>query len=249
MKLNGKVAIVTGSGRGIGRAIALTLAKEGALVTVCDIDPKTANSTADEIKSLGGQAIAVKTDVTNSREINEMVRMTLDKFNRIDILVNNAGGSGRKSSLFQDSTEESSDKVMGLNLKSVLDCTRAVLKHMIEQKSGKIVSISSQTGKVGGWGLVDYSAAKAGIIGFTKALAREVGPHWINVNCVCPGRVETADAWAKGPFWEEMARRSRERQSLERWGKTEDIANVVLFLASDDSSYMTGQAISVDGGQ
>ena len=190
MKLTDRVAIVTGAGRGIGRAIALRLAKEGADVVILDINLERANTVADEIKALGRKAIAVKVDVTKSEETNRMAKTTLDKFGRIDILVNNAGVTDAdvigKVVLFHESTEEAWDAVIAVNLKGVLNCCRAVIKHMMQRRSGKIVSIAAESGMIGFAGMADYSAAKAGVIGFTKALAKEVGRHGINVNCVSP---------------------------------------------------------------
>ena len=209
MKLEGKVAMVTGAGQGIGRAIALSLAKEGAGVVVNDINPETAAGVADEIRAMGRRALAIKADVTQSKEVNEMVETALNEMGKIDILVNNAGGSARERvSEFKDSTEEVWDFIIGRNLKGQLNCTRAVINHMIERRSGKILNMASIAGVVGEAGLADYSAAKAGVIGFTKALAKEVGRYGINVNSVAPGPIRTA-AFEQLPkdFVEKIARK------------------------------------------
>ncbi len=183
MKLENRVAIVTGGANGIGRAISLALAKEGADVVVADIEIEPANEVANEIKALGRRAIAIKTDVSKSEEVKQMAKTTLGEFVQIDILVNSAGGSAReRGTLFHESIEEVWDYVLGINLKGVLNCTRAVINHMIERRSGKIVSIASTAGIHGRAGTADYSAAKAGIIGFSMALATEVAAYGMNIS-------------------------------------------------------------------
>src|SRR5512136_1692624 len=192
MKLKDKIGIVTGGANGIGRAIAMTLAKEGAGVIVADIDYDQANKVADEIKALGCEAMAIRTDVTKFNEASLMAKTVLEEFKKIDILVNNAGGSAReRATLFCESTEEVWDYVFKTNLKATFNCTRAVIEHMIQRRGGKIVNIASDTGLVGYAGFVDYSTAKAGIIGFTHALAKEVASYGINVNAVAPGPTAT----------------------------------------------------------
>jgi NAD(P)-dependent dehydrogenase (short-subunit alcohol dehydrogenase family) len=246
MKLADRVAIVTGAARGIGREIALTLVREGAKVTVCDIDIEPLNDVADEIKAAGGQALASRVDVTKSAEINQMVETTLQSFGGIDILVNNAGGSARdKASVFHEAQQEVWDSVISRNLNGTLVCTRAVINHMIERKSGKIVNLASVNGISGQAGFADYSAAKAGIIGFTKALAKEVNSYGINVNAVAPGVIETrvVEQIPK----ETMARILKELK-LNRLGQPEDVANAVLYLASDEASYITGHILVICGG-
>ena len=245
MKLEDRVAIVSGAAWGIGQAIALGLAREGADVIVADIDSEQANSVVDEIKAFGREAIAVKVDVSKGQEVELMAKTALDKFGKIDILVNNAGGSARKrSSLFCDSTEEVWDYVLGINLKGVLNCSRAVIRHMMERRSGKIVSIASCAGVVGDPGAVDYSAAKSAIIGFTKALAKEVASYEINVNCVSPGPIETR---ALSTLPERVTEHLKKLTGLNRMGKPEDIAAMVLFLVSDEASFITGQNYAVCG--
>lgn len=245
MKLLSRVAIVTGSTKGIGRAIALDFAKEGANVVVNGRNAGEAEDVAQRIKAMGGQSLVMVADVTVGKEVNHMVKTTLEKFGQIDILVNNAGGSAReKASLFHNSTEEIWDSVIDRNLKSVMLCARAVIKHMIERRSGNIVSISSTAGFLGEPGLVDYSGAKAGVFGFTKALAQEVGQYGIRVNAVSPGPVE-----ARGLLqMPELLERVKPKIALGRLGKPEEIANLVTFLVSDNASFITGENISISGG-
>ncbi|NLB45741.1 MAG: SDR family oxidoreductase, partial [Clostridiaceae bacterium] len=192
MKLQGKTAIVTGAAGNIGRATALLLAAEGATVIVSDINDEKAAAVTAEIIQAGGQALTCITDVRDSKQVISMVQTTLDKYNGVDILVNNAGGSGNligKITQFCDSEESTWDFVLDLNLKGTFICTRAVLDTMIKQKSGKIINLGSVAGVNGLMTRVDYSAAKGGIIAFTKALAMELGPYQINVNCVSPGAI------------------------------------------------------------
>lgn len=248
MKLDGRVAIVTGGGYGIGRAIALTLAGEGADVVVVDINSETAKGVADQIKAMGRRALAVKTDVSKSKEVNEMVQIVLRDMGKVDILVNNAGGGAReRSSEFKDSTEEVWHLVIGRNLFGTLNCSRAVINHMIERRSGKIVNLSSYVALTGGVGAVEYSAAKGGIISFTKSLAKEVGKYNINVNCVAPGIIQHTYALGQIPK-ETLDKLITAKPVLPRLGEPEDIANAVLFLVSDDASFITGQNYPVCGG-
>jgi NAD(P)-dependent dehydrogenase (short-subunit alcohol dehydrogenase family) len=246
MKLADRVAIVTGAARGIGREIALTLVREGAKVTICDIDIEPLNDVANEIKAAGGEALASKVDVTRSAEINQMVEATLQRFGGIDILVNNAGGSARdKASDFHEAEEEVWSSTLARNLNATLACTSAVINHMIERKSGKIVNLASVNGISGQAGFVDYSTAKAGVIGFTKALAKEVNPHGINVNAVAPGVIETR---VIEQIPKETITGIIESLNLNRLGQPEDVANAVLYLVSDEASYVTGHVLRVCGG-
>jgi len=247
MRFSDKVAIVTGSGRGIGRAIALRLAKEGAKVVVVDKDRATAKSTAEDIKAGGGQVHVVIIDATKREDTHRMARETLEKFGSIDILVNNVGWFG-KGQVFIQTDEEYWDRILDVNLKSALLCSHAVLEQMIKQSYGKIVNISSGAGKAGNSRQVAYSTAKAGVIGLTKSLAWEVARNKINVNCICPGFVDTqltADFTNNDP----KAKQAIEKLvPLGRLAQPEDMAAVVCFLASDEAEYITGQIISVDGG-
>jgi len=243
MKLENRIGIVTGGANGIGRAIALGLAKEGADVVIADIDSSQAEIVVDEIKGLGRKALAIKVDVTKINDVNLMVKTVLDKFKKIDILINNAGGSAReRATLFCESTEDVWDYVIGLNLKGTFNCTRAVIEHMMQRRSGKIVNVSSDTGLVGYSGFVDYSAAKAGIIGFTMALAKEVASYGINVNAVAPGPTETRAMLVALP-----GNKFKQKTGLGRLGKPEEIAAMVVFLALEDANFITGQVFPVCG--
>ncbi len=241
--LEGKVAFVTGAGRGIGRAIALRLAEEGASVAVADLDDATARSTAAEI---GARAIALRVDVTDSASVRAAVAEAEQRLGPIDILVNNAGWD--KAEPFVQSTEATWDKVLAINLRGPIACTRAVLDGMIARGRGKIVSISSDAGRVGSSGEAVYSGAKAGIIGFSKTLARELARYHINVNVVCPGPTNT-------PLFQEVAGgNTKLADALKRaipfgrLGEPEDLAAAVAFLASEDADFITGQTLSVSGG-
>jgi 3-oxoacyl-[acyl-carrier protein] reductase len=243
MKLKEKVGIVTGGANGIGQAISLALSREGADVIVTDIDLEGAERVAEEIKSLGRRSLPVRADVTKFQEVVGMAQTALKEFGKIDFLVNNAGGSAReKASLFHQSTPEVWDHVIAINLKGTMNCTRAVIEHMMERGTGKIVNIASDTGLVGYAGFVDYSAAKAGIIGFTRALAKEVASHGIHVNAVAPGPTATRVMLAKLPG-DKFAKRT----GLGRLGKPEEIAATVLFLTTQEADFITGQVIPVCG--
>ncbi len=249
MKLKDKVAIVTGGGSGIGRAISLELASRGADIVVADLNLEAAQAVAGEVSALGRRALAAKVDVTSSQQVKAMVGQTIKELGHIDILVNNAGWD--KLEPFIQSTEETWDKVIALNLKAPIICARAVLDHMIEKKAGKIVSISSDAGKVGSSGEAVYSGCKAGVVGFSKTLAREMARYGINVNCVCPGPTDTP-LLRTLMGTEETANKILQAMvkavPFKRLAQPEDIAKAVAFLASDDSSYMTGQSLSVSGG-
>jgi len=247
MSFEGRVAIVTGAGskRGIGRAICLCLAQKGADVVVADMNLEGAVETAEEVKKLGRKAIAVQVNVTDSKSVDAMVEAALKEFEKIDILVNNAGITQPITTF--DMTEADFDRIINVNLKGTFLCSKAVLKPMIERKYGRIVSISSVSGKRGGgvYGGSHYSAAKAGILGFSKALAREVVEYGITVNCVAPGLVAT-DIRAGLPMEKEMA--IWETIPMKRPGTAMEIAETVAFLASDEASYITGEDIDVNGG-
>lgn len=266
-RLDGKTAIVTGSGRGIGKAVALRLAEEGANVVVADITPHTAEQTSEEIRELNRRALSFSVNVAQVTEIQAMVDRAVAEFGRIDILVNAAGVV--QTGLFLDLTEQEWDRVMNTNLKGTTFCVQAVGRNMMEQvpeyvrtsgradrSYGKIVNFSSISGRHGRAEQVAYAASKAAIISITQSAALAFAPYNINVNAVCPGVVPTA-------MWEQIDRdRSRiaglppggamktflERTPLKRSGSVEDIAGVVAFLCSADSDYMTGQTLNVDGG-
>ena len=245
MRLEDQVAVVTGAGQGIGRAIALTLAREGAAVVVNDVNLESAKKVAEEIKSRGGKAQPIKADVSNGEEVNTLVEKTLDNFKKIDILVNNAGTAKLTPTI--ELTEAEWDSTIDVNLKGQFLCSQAVAKHMIQQKRGKIVNITSLAAHVGTPSLLAYSASKGGVIQLTKVLAVEWGKHNITVNAVSPGLTMTELVKAvfkdRPEFTEGV-----ERIPLKRLAEPEDIANAVLFLASPEADYVTGQVLAVDGG-
>ena len=250
MRLRDKVAIITGGGSGIGRATCRLLAREGAIAIIADLILEEANKVADELKAQGQQALAMKIDVTDLDQANRLADAVLDEFGRIDILANVAGGSAgpaikSKLGLFSESSKERWDDMIHLNLYGTLNCTRAVINHMVERRSGKIVNVASTAGMIGMQGGAEYSAAKGGVIAFTKALAKEVAPYGINVNSISPGVIGT-------PRVREINRDTiqqwQEGIPLGRLGKPEEVASVVLFLASDEASYITGENITVAGG-
>jgi 3-oxoacyl-[acyl-carrier protein] reductase len=243
--LKDKVALVTGTGsqRGFGKGIALVLAKEGCDIVSSDIDLEGAEKTAAEVRTLGRKAIAFKADVSSMAQVNDMVKATLEKFGRIDILVNNAGGS-TPPQLFAETAETKWDRDINLNLKGVLNCTRAVLPHMLPRKSGKIISISSVAGLIGAPTGTIYGAAKAGVIAFTQGLAQEVIESGINVNCVAPGFGATA---FYDDFDEEFTKRGKEMEAAGITITPEDIGNAVAFLASGASRRYVGQCFRIQG--
>jgi len=245
MKLKNKVAIVTGSRRGIGKSIALELAKEGAKVVISDVDLKGCQTVCDEIKKIGSDAIAVKCDVSKKRDVDAIVKKTIQKFKRIDILVNNAGVFLTKP--FVQMTEKDWDFVLDINLKGVFLCTNAVAKQMIKQESGKIISIASIAGKVGFMNASAYCASKAGIVNLTRELAMELSPYNINVNAVAPGVIVTkmTDDMLKDKKTKEVLLANT---PLGRFGQPEEIGKAVVFLASDNSNFITGHTLVMDGG-
>jgi 3-oxoacyl-[acyl-carrier protein] reductase len=241
MDLSGKVAIVTGGARGIGREIALRLAQAGAAVAVSDIE--NAEMVAEEVRALGPRGRAVITDVTSSASVNEMVEMVAAEFGRIDILVNNAGIT--RDGLLMRMSDEDWDAVLNVNLKSVFLCSRAVLRTMMKQRSGRIISISSVVGIMGNPGQANYASSKAGIIGLTRTLAREVGSRGITVNAIAPGFIQTR---MTEQLNEEQQRAIASRIPLGFLGTPRDVAEAVAFLASEEARYITGQVLGVDGG-
>ena len=242
--MSNKTAIVTGGTRGIGRAIVLELAKNGCNVAFnYSKSDDLANELLKEIEALGVKAVAKKADVSDFESAKNMVKEVKDNFGQIDFLVNNAGITRDK--LLALMKEEDWDDVININLKSVYNFSKAVIMTMVKQKSGNILNITSVSGIAGVAGQANYSASKAGMIGFTKALAKEVGKANINVNAIACGFIET-DMTASLP--EEYKKKMTEMTSLKRFGTTEDVAKVAMFLLSDDAKYITGQVISVDGG-
>jgi 3-oxoacyl-[acyl-carrier protein] reductase len=239
-----KKAIVTGASGGIGRAIAVALALRGADIAVnYNRKLEEAKVTAKEIEALGRNALLVKADVANSLEVNQMIDKVLEEFGRIDILVNNAGIF--EVALVHEMTDEQWDRTLNTNLKGVFNCCRAVVKHMIKQKSGKIVNISSIDAHRGYLGGAHYAASKAGIIGFTKSLAREVASYGICVNAVAPGEIETEMTREElNQFRDEFLKQI----PMGRIGKPEDVAGAVAFLCTDEANYITGETINVNGG-
>jgi 3-oxoacyl-[acyl-carrier protein] reductase len=244
MQLEGKVALVTGGSRGIGRAIALLLAKRGADVAINFAgNEAAAQATVDEIKALGRKAIMIKADVAVNAACVAMVDQVVQEFGKIDILVNNAGIT--RDGLLMRMKEEDWDAVLNTNLKSVYNCSKAAIKYMMKARAGRIVSISSVVGLMGNAGQANYAAAKAGIIGFTMALAKEVASRGITVNSVAPGFVNT-DMTKVLP--EKVVENLKAAIPLAKLGEPEDIAKAVAFLVSDDAAYITGQTLHVDGG-
>jgi 3-oxoacyl-[acyl-carrier protein] reductase len=242
--LNGKVALVTGASRGIGRAIAIELAQKGANVAVNFAGSEgKANEVVDEIKSLGKEAIAVKADVSNGESVTEMIKAVIGTFGSLDILVNNAGIT--RDNLLMRMKEEEWDAVINTNLKGVFHCTKAVTRQMMKQRNGRIINIASIVGVTGNPGQANYVAAKAGVIGLTKTTAKELATRNINVNVIAPGFI-TTDMTDELP--EEVKNEMLKQIPLARFGEPHDIAKLVSFLASEDSKYITGQTIHVDGG-
>ncbi len=241
-KLNGKVALVTGASRGIGKGIAIAYAEEGASVIVNATTLEGAAKVANEVKSLGNVVMPIKADVSVEKEVKNMIMKTLNKFGRIDILVNNAGICPH-GTLINTSTE-TWDRVMAINLRGMFLCTKYILPYMIENRHGKIINIASQLGYLGAQECVPYCASKGGVIAFTRALAREVAPH-ITVNAIAPGPIETDMLKSLDLKWR---KRKLAQLPLRRFGKVEDIVPSAVFLASDDSNYYTGQTLNPNGG-
>lgn len=246
-RLDNKVAIVTGSGskRGIGRTIALTLAKQGAAVVVADLNMDGIQDTVNTITEAGGKALGVELNVTSKESNDAMVEKILQEYGRIDILVNNAGISQKVT--VEDMTLEDITKVFNVNMFGLFLCTQAVLETMKKQKYGRIISLSSVSAKRGGgvFGGSHYSASKAAVLGFSKNLAREVALDGITVNCIAPGLVNT-DIWKSLP--EEQAKNVIAGIPMGRPGETEEIASAIAFLASEEASYITGEEIDINGG-
>jgi 3-oxoacyl-[acyl-carrier protein] reductase len=243
MDLKGKIAIVTGAAQGIGKVIALGLAKCGADIAVSDINEDSLSSAVKEIEALGHKAIAVKMDVSSLKDCEDMVKKTIDAFGKVDILINNAGIT--RDTVLLRMKEEQWDQVIQVNLKGTFNCTKAVIRSMFKQKSGKIINISSVTGAMGNAGQANYSASKAAVMGFTKSIAREYAHCGITVNAVAPGFIKTA-------MTDAIPEKDRDAMisiiPAKRLGLPEDVADTVCFLASDMANYITGQVIHINGG-
>ena len=246
-RMNGKIAIVTGAGRGIGRGIAEKLAAEGATVVATDVDEATATETAATLSdgALGGDALGLTCDVASRESVDTMVAAVRDRFGRIDVLVNNAGYA--KVGPFVDSDPADWDRIIGINLYGVLHTSKAVLPIMVEQGGGRVVNLASDAGRVGSSGEAVYSAAKGGIIAFTKT-AREMARHQVAVNCVCPGPTDTALFASVTEDNPKLRDALIKAIPLRRLAQPADLANAVAFLASDEAAYITGQTLSVSGG-
>ena len=243
MILKDRVALITGGARGIGRDMALLFAQEGSDIAICDVNQEALDATRKEIEALGRRAEGFVVDVTNLAQVEDMINKVLDKFQKIDILVNNAGIT--RDSLIVRMSEKDFDSVIAVNLKGTFNCTKSVSKVMMKQRYGKIISIASIIGIMGNAGQANYAASKAGIIGLTKSVAKELASRNVNVNAIAPGFIET-DMTAK--LADDVKSQMLTLIPLNRFGKAIDVAKVALFLASDTSSYITGQVIQVDGG-
>jgi len=255
--LRGKTVIVTGGGSNIGRAIVLAFAAEGSNVTIADIDKAQAHRVEKEVLSLGGaKALVTVTDVTKMEQAQKMVQETIGRFGAVDVLVNNVGWDDIR--LFVDTTPELWERLINLNYKAVLNCTRAVLDHMITRKKGAVVSIASDAGRMGEFREAVYGGCKGAQIAFTKAVARETGRYGIRLNVVCPGLTipEKQEEMGSGSMWkagfalfdEEVKAKAAKNYALRRLGTAQDVANAAVFLASDAAGFITGQTLSVSGG-
>jgi 3-oxoacyl-[acyl-carrier protein] reductase len=243
MRLKDKVALVTGSGRGIGKSIALAFAAEGANIAIADVNEEDIKKSCAEIEALGRRTLGLQVDVTDITKVEDAVNKILDKFGKVDILVNNAGIT--KDNLLLRMSQAEWDAVLNVNLKGAFNSIKTVSRPMIKQRSGRIVNIASIIGIIGNPGQANYSASKAGLIALTKTAAKELASRNINVNAIAPGFIQT-EMTAKLP--EDIKQKMKEAIPLAKFGTPEDVAAVCVFLASEESSYITGQVIVVDGG-
>lgn len=243
MKLKGKVAFITGGAAGIGKEIALTLAQQGADCVICDVNEELLNQTAAEIEKLGVKSMPIVLNVCSMSECEEAVNKIIDKFKKVDILINNAGIT--RDGLLIRMKEEDWDAVLSVNLKGAFNCTKAVVKPMMKQRSGAIVNMASIIGLMGNAGQVNYAASKAGLIGLTKSVAKEVASRNIRVNAIAPGFIETKMTHVLS---EDVKQAMLNQIPLGKFGSPQDVANLVVFLVTDDSNYITGQVISINGG-
>jgi len=248
MRLRNRIAIVTGGGstpKGIGRTSAITLSREGAIVVVSDISAEGAKATVEAIHAIGGEAVAIAGDVSSKKDMDYLSNTVIKKYGKIDILAHVAGITEPKKTM--EMTNEQWKRIHLVNLEGTFNIVRAVLPYMVEKHYGRIVAIASEVGKRGGglFGGSHYAASKAGVIGFIKTVAREVGPFDVTANVICPGLIETD---IHNGMTDERREELRKEVLLQRWGTAQDVANAVLFLSSDESSYITGEAMDVNGG-
>lgn len=244
MKLKDQVAVITGAAQGIGRGVAEYIAKEGASIVISDINIEIATKTAEEIKEkYKVETLAVAGNVATPADCDNLVQKTLDKFSKINILINNAGIT--RDNLIMRMSEAEWDSVLSVNLKGVFNCTKAVSRIMLKQRGGRIINIASVVGLMGNAGQANYSASKGGVIALTKTTAREFASRGVLVNAIAPGFIRTA---MTDKLTEEVKKKLADQIPLTRLGEVEDIAKAALFLSSEDSSYITGQVISVNGG-
>ncbi|HUT03757.1 MAG TPA: 3-oxoacyl-[acyl-carrier-protein] reductase [bacterium] len=238
-----QAALVTGAARGIGKAIAERLARDGLNVVLCDLLEDEMAETKRELESLGSDTLTFNCDVTDSARVDAMVKETEQHYGRLDVLVNNAGIT--RDNLLMRMSDEDWERVLAVNLRSVFNCTRSVIRGMVSRRRGRVISISSVIGIMGNAGQANYGASKAGIIGFSRSVAREVASRGVTVNVIAPGYIDT-------PMTQDVPEKAKEQMfnmiPMKRLGQPEDIANVVAFLASDDAGYITGQVINVNGG-
>jgi 3-oxoacyl-[acyl-carrier protein] reductase len=244
--LAGRVAIVTGGAAGLGRAIVEVLTQRGAAVAIADRDAAAAERTAQDIAGKGGTVMALGVDVTQGASLEQMLTTAISRFSHVDLLVNNAGMLGPIRPLWE-TTDEEVDRVYSLNVKSVFACTRLVARHMIERRTGAIVTIASVAGKDGPRGMSIYASSKAAVIGFTKSWAKELAPHGVRVNCVSPALIEATGMRAEMPEW--FSADSVSRIPMGRLARAQEVAHVVAFLLSDEASFVTGACYDVSGGR